>query len=214
VTLGLGVKREAAFVSLFEREVSTRVPSINVEAMSFAVGGYSTIQVLEMLRTKVLPFSPDIAVYVMCMNDFDFAHSSGQIMKYFKKPEKFFLRFLERLYARFFVEHYYDYHFRKNKEMVFAEIIKLNTEMDHRGIDFRVALMPIFENDKSLLQYPIMNMHTEIIATLAEKEIPVIDLQGAFEDIDAPSPPYAFDDVHLTEAGHQVVALRLANELP
>jgi len=213
VTLGLGVDADAAFVRLFEREAASRVPPINVEAMSFAVGGYSAIQVLELIRQSVIQFSPDIAVYVMCMNDFDFVHSSGQIMKYFEKPENFFLRFLERVYAKFFVGHYYDHHFRKNKESVFAEILKLKAEMDDRGIDFRIVIMPIFEGDNSLSQYAILDMHTEIVTTLVDNEIPVVDLLGAFDSVDTQSQSYAFDDVHLNEAGHQLAATRLVDEL-
>ena len=74
------------------------------------------------------------------------------------------------------------YHFRKGRESVFAEIFNLQSEMDRRGIDFRVVLMPIFEGDNASLKYPIMDMHTEIIAALADTDIPVIDLLGGIRE--------------------------------
>jgi lysophospholipase L1-like esterase len=213
VTLGLGVEADATFVSVFEQEASRRAPPVKVEAMSLAVGGYSAIQALELLRDKVTRFSPDIAIYVMCMNDFDFVHSSGQIMKYFKKPENFFFRFAERVYAKFFVEHYYEYHFRKNRDVVFAEILKLSAEMDDRGIDFRIALMPIFETDGVYSEYAIMDMHMEIVATLVENGILVVDLLGEFQKAGLRDSSLAFDDIHLTEPGHRIAARRFVDEL-
>jgi len=78
VTLGIGVEENDTFVRVFEREAGVRLSSVNVEAMSYAVDGYNAIQVLELLRDRVLPFAPDIVVYVMCMNDFDFDRASGK----------------------------------------------------------------------------------------------------------------------------------------
>jgi len=213
VTLGLGVEANDSFVRVFERDARTGTPPIKVEAMSFAVGGYSGIQVAEMLRSKVIPFSPDIVVYVMCMNDFDFTHASGQLMKYFRKPENFLMRFLERTYSKFFTDHYYIYHFQKNRAVVFAEIFKLKTEMDNHGIDFRVALMPIFEDENSLSTYSILAMHTEISTILTENEIPVIDFLHTFTNTNLPRTSFALDELHLNEAGHLIAANHLADEL-
>jgi lysophospholipase L1-like esterase len=213
VTLGHGVDMDATFVRVFEREAGLRVPPVDVEAMSFAVHGYSAIQVLELLRGTVVEFSPDIAVYVMCMNDFDFVHSSGQLMKYFQKPESFFFRMLERVYALYVVDHFYDYHFQKTKETIFAEIVKAKAEMDNLGIDFRVVVMPIFEGDDPSSEYALMDMHKEILTMLGKNKIPTVDLLGAFDQANSEPEYYAFDDVHLTEAGHQLTGTRLVEGL-
>lgn len=213
VTLGLGVDATATFVTLFENAAAARAAPLSVEALSFAVGGYSAIQVLELMRDDVIPFSPDTAVYVMCMNDFDFVHSSGQIMKYFRKPESFFARFLERVYAKFFSGSYYEYHFRKNRDAVFSEIRKLKAEMEQRDIDFRVAIMPIFDIENVSSTYPVADMHADIVETLNKDDIPIIDLLAVFENAEMPVTDLAFDDVHLTEAGHRLVADALVEEI-
>jgi len=113
VTLGIGVEEDDTFTRVFEREAGVRLSSVNVEAMSYAVDGYNANQVLELLRDRVLPFAPDIVVYVMCMNDFDFDRASGKKGKYFKKPDSFFLRVSERAYRKLSGVNYYDYFFTK-----------------------------------------------------------------------------------------------------
>ena len=213
VALGLGVDAEEAFIRQFEKKIAASTPRVNVEAMSFAVGGYSALQVAELIREKVVRFAPDIVVYVMCMNDFDFVHASGQIMKYFRKPENFFLRFVERTYAKFFVDHYYEYHFAKTRDTVFDELYQLKAELDAQGIELVVATMPIFDGDDSGENYPISTMHTEILDALRERNIRVIDFRGTFDNHDAPRQSYAFDDVHLTAEAHELAAQKFAREL-
>lgn len=213
VALGLGVDAEASFVRLFEEKARSGDPPFNVEAMSFAVGGYSALQVIEMIKDKAIPFSPDLIVYVMCMNDFDFVHASGQIMKYFRKPENFLLRFLERTYAKFFVEHYYDYHFHKNKDQVFDEINRLKAELDALGVGLVVAMMPIFDGENAEANYPIASMHREILERLSANNIPIIDFLGTFDNRNVPRSSFAFDDVHLTIEGHQLAAEKFLDEL-
>lgn len=213
VTLGLGVNVEQTFVRLIEQSAQTGEPPIDIETMSFAVGGYSALQITEMIREKAVPYSPDVIIYVMCMNDFDFAHSSGQIMKFFRKPENFLLRFLERTYAKFFVDHYYDYHFQKNKDAVFAAIYRLNSELDVLGTEFIVAMMPIFDGEDADANYPIAAMHREILQRLSAENIGVIDLLGTFDNRDAPRSYFAFDDVHLTAEGHQLAAEKIVHYL-
>jgi lysophospholipase L1-like esterase len=213
VTLGLGVTVEETFVRLVEQLAQTGESPVNIETMSFAVGGYSALQVAEMIRDKAVPFSPDIIIYVMCMNDFDFVHSSGQIMKYFRKPENFLLRFLERTYAKFFVDHYYDYHFQKNKDAIFADISSLNSELDDLGIEFIVAMMPIFDGEDAESNYPVAAMHQEILERLRAENVGVIDLLGTFDNRAAPRSSFAFDDVHLTAEGHRLAAEKLVRYL-
>ena len=213
VTLGLGVAADATFVRLFESQAAAKSPPSRVEAMSFAVGGYSGSQVVEMVREKIIPFSPNTIIYVMCMNDFDFVHSSGQVMKYFRKPGNFLIRFLERTYAKFFVDNYYEYHYRKNKDTVMAELDVLNRELEELDVDFRVLLMPVFKGDQTWTDYPLTDMHTDLLASLKDKGITTIDFLGRFDDRELPRSAYAFDDVHLTEVGHQLVAGELGKEL-
>jgi len=213
VTLGIGVEEDDTFVRVFEREARARLSSDNVEAMSYAVDGYNAIQALELVRDRVLSFAPDIVVYVMCMNDFDFDRASGKKGKYFKKPDSFFLRVLERAYRKLSGVNYYDYFFYKNREIVFSEIMKLKPEIDARGIDFRIALVPIFSTENFQSQYAIMDTHKEIVATLADNDVAVVDLLEAFAQ--EVSHPFSFsiDGQHMNAKGHRRVAVHFIDAL-
>ncbi len=206
VTLGIGVEEEDTFVRVFEHEAGVSRLSFNVEAMSFAVDGYNAIQVLELLRDRVLPFTPDIIVYVMCMNDFDFVRASGKKGKYFNKPDSFFLRALDRVFRRLSGKNYYEYFFHKNKEIVFSEILKQAASMNSFDIEFRVALVPMFRGGNFKSEYLIPDMHKEIATTLIDNDVTVIDLLAAFtQEISHPSF-FALDEIHMNAEGHRLVA--------
>jgi lysophospholipase L1-like esterase len=210
VTLGVGIEEKLTFVRLFEDAADIREASLTVEAMSFAVDGYSAIQSLELLETRAAPFSPDIAVYVMCMNDFDFEHGSGEKIRYFKKPASFFFEKIETLYIRFSGQNYYEYYFNKNKADVFSVIRNHKILMEGMGIDFRIAVAPILDRKNSNNEYKYINMHKEIAGELSEMGVPVIDL---LEVTSKAETSYALDELHLNEAGHQAVANYFAETL-
>jgi len=96
-----------------------------IQALNFAVDGYNTPQIYEMIRTKVLEFSPDKVVYVMCLNDFDFSQSDGKKTLYFKNPRRFFLSTMEKAYRILSGIDYHVFFFRKNKEVVFQNIVDM-----------------------------------------------------------------------------------------
>ena len=75
VTLGIGVENDYTFVRQFETAANSVRPGRKIQALNFSVDGYHTIQIAELLRSKVLQFEPDKVVYVLCLNDFDFSES-------------------------------------------------------------------------------------------------------------------------------------------
>jgi len=212
VTLGIGVENDATFTRLFDREIKARGSSETVETLSFAVDGYSAIQVIELIRAKATAFDPDTVIYVMCMNDFDFVRASGQKIKYFKKPESFFLRTVERVYLKYFGVDYYEYYFENNWDLVLAEILSIRGELAETGADFRVAIMPVFRADDSSGHYSIQALHDNLTTTLRSNDIDVIDLLGILDGVERPAD-LANGELHLNEAGHQVVATRFVEEL-
>lgn len=212
VTLGIGVDAEDTFVRLFDREVNVRGLSERVETLSFAVDGYNAIQILELIRKKVTAFSPDTIVYVMCMNDFDFDRSFGRKIKYFKKPESFFMRTIEYVYLKYSGVDFYEYYFEKNRDAVLAEILSVKGKLDEQNIDFRVAIVPVFRSDSQSGGYSTPGLHDTLTATLRSNRIRVIDLLGMLEDGKHPVD-FARDELHLNQAGHRVVAARFAEEL-
>jgi lysophospholipase L1-like esterase len=212
VTVGIGIEAESTFVRLFDDAANAVNRPGHVEVMSFSVDGYSGRQVLELAREKAAAFSPDTIVYVVCMNDFDFERASGQKQKYFKKPDNFFFRIIGRLYVKYLGGDYYEYSYRKNGLTVLSDIVQTQEELQTRGIDFQVVLMPIFRFDETSASYPLGWLHEEIARKLAEDDVSVIDLLPVLEQ-EAALSTYGADEWHLNNSGHRMVAEQLNEAL-
>jgi len=61
VTMGAGVEDKETYEALLEADL--RRDGMRVESLNFAVFGYSALQNLIVLETKVLPFHPDVLLY-------------------------------------------------------------------------------------------------------------------------------------------------------
>lgn len=214
ITLGLAVSAEETFVRQFEIRANRLHPKRVIQALNFGVAGYNTVQIHEMLRTKVLDFSPNKVVYMMCLNDFDFIESSGKQILYFQKPKSFFAYKVERLYRKLSGIDYHLYFFRKNKLVVFQKIIDMSAMLKQKGVDFQVVILPVFyENTTDFNHYPLMGMHEEIRSFLQDHGISFIDMLDVFAVQKEPPQHYFLDVYHPSVAGHQFIAWQLASLL-
>ncbi|MCP4200887.1 MAG: SGNH/GDSL hydrolase family protein [bacterium] len=214
ITLGLGIHLRETFVRQFEMEASRMKSQPRVQALNFGVDGYNTPQILEVVRTKVLPFSPDKVVYVMCLNDFDFDESSGEKILYFRKPKSFFLLTLEKALQRLQGGDFHRFHFKKNKMVVFQSILDMKEILEPRGIDFQVVLVPVFP-DRPLTfdDYPLLDVHQEIGEFSKEKAISLLDLRAAFAASGGLPRDYALDVWHPNVKGHRFIAEQLLSSV-
>jgi lysophospholipase L1-like esterase len=210
VTLGLKVSEENTFVRLFEKLARDAYPSWRIQAMNFGIDGYHVMQIHELVRTKILRFSPDKVVYVMCLNDFDFEDASGKKMLYFKRPNSFILQKLEHLYKRLSQKDYHRYYFERNKQTAFLYFLKMHDLLKREGIRFQIALLPIFEKtDDGFKNYPLKDLHRQIGNFLAEHKVEAVDLIENFATQDKAPGFYAHDIWHPNEAGHRFIAQHL-----
>ena len=210
VTLGLKVSEENTFVRRFEKLARDAYPSWKIQAMNFGIDGYHVIQIYELLRTKILRFLPDKVVYVMCLNDFDFDDASGGKIRYFKKPNSFFLKKLEALYKRLSQKEYHRYYFERNRQTAFHYLSKMHELLDREGIRFQVVLVPVFEEaDDGFKNYPLKDLHQQIAKILTEHKIEVVDLSENFAKQDKAPKFYAYDIWHPNEEGHGFIAQQL-----
>lgn len=208
VTLGMGVNQEATFVRKFEIAANRKDSRYHrIQALNFGVDGYSTPQIYEMIRTKVLQFSPDKVVYMMCLNDFDFSLSSGKKNLYFKKPASFLVSNIEMAYLRLYGGEFHQYFFRKNKQVVFQNILDMNRLLDEKGISFQVVIVPVFP--ATFDNYPLQGMVKEIAMFLKENGIQVFDLHEAFYESGESPGFYASDIWHPNVKGHRFIARQL-----
>lgn len=215
VTLGLRVNYEDTYVRKFEIYANERSHDCIIETLNFGIDGYNALQIYELLRTRIIEYQPDKVVYVMNMNDFDFENSSGNKIRYFKKPNSFFLEMLETIYKRVCIRFYgkdYDtsfhlYYFNKNKQAVFQAILSMQDLLKKKGIAFQVVLLPFFHPDgDGFKNYSLTIMHREIIDFLTANQIAAFDLLERFQELHDPQSAYAYDIWHPNERGHQLIA--------
>lgn len=210
VTLGMRVSVEETFVRQFEAAANQLESQHMVQALNFAVDGYNTLQVYEMLRTKVLDFAPDKVVYMLCLNDFDFDESSGMKILYFRKPKSFLLSGLEKAYQKLRGGDFHLYHFRKNKKVDFQNLLDMRTMLEREGIRFQVVVLPVFPGSATDFEnYPLRDMHKEIGKFLEENGIRYLDLLEAFTEQGKPPKFYAFDIWHPNAEGHLFIPQKL-----
>lgn len=211
VTFGNGVELEETFVHQLNVEASQLDLPYQVQALNFGTDGYNTPQIYELIRTKILQHSPDIVVYAMCMNDFDFDQASGDKILYFRKPQSFFLMYAEKAHRKLVGGDFHDYFFKKNKDEVYETILRMRTMVEEEGMEFQVVLLPIFSG--TFQTYPIENMHHEIGIFLSENDIEYLDLLNAFKDSGEMPWYFASGVWHPNPIGHQFIAQQLSTWL-
>ncbi len=212
VTLGLKVDSQDTFVNKFTAYAAEKHPGLKIQSLNHGIDGYNTIQIFELLTSKVLQFGPGKVVYVMCLNDFDFEESSGGKIRYFKKPNSFILEKLERLYRRFLRIDFHIWHFKKNKQQVFDKIINMKELLKARNIDLQIAVLPVFkfkDFEKDWNSYPLSQMHFAIRQFLIKEQIKFVDLLESFRNQEKPPAYFAHDIWHPNKEGHDFIAKQL-----
>lgn len=214
VTLGLKVDSEKTFVKVFERMAGEAFRDKQYQAMNFAVDGYNTIQVGELLRTKVLQFKPELVIYVLCLNDFDFQNASGSKIRFFKKPASFFIEKIDLAMGWISTyksdEEYHTLYYNKNKDIVFEEVKKMKSKLDEQGIGFLVVVVPIFPQDfQNFHHYPVRQLHHGIVDYFDREEIDVLDLLSHFEETELSPNFFSLDIWHANEFGHAFIAEKI-----
>lgn len=68
-TFGLGLKLEDTWPKQLERMLNEQLSPSHVEVLNFGVMGYDTIQEVELIKSRVLEYRPDIIILGYCMND-------------------------------------------------------------------------------------------------------------------------------------------------
>jgi lysophospholipase L1-like esterase len=205
VTLGYTVGAEDTLVRQFEVEANRSSSARSVQALNFGIDGYHAVQIAELVRAKVLSFSPDIVVYAMCMNDFDFNQASGKKIRYFRKPNSWFLHKLDKLQRKMSRVDYHIYNYRKNKPEVFRSIVDMRDSVEQAGASLRVIVLPIFP-ESSFDEYPIRQMHDQIGEFFVRNGIGYLDLFDAFALQERPPRHFAADIWHPNLEGNRFIA--------
>ena len=218
ITLGYGEEEPSIFVRRFEDSIRAKLDEQGdgpwVEGLNFGIDGYSAPQIAELLRQRVLDFDPDWVVYSLCLNDFDFATSAGDKVRYFRKPKSFFLVKLEQFYRRARGIDFHTFKFRKNKQRVWRELLAMRDVLAEREAGFLVAVLPIFPVEvNSFAGYPHEEIHRALDDFATANGIPLIDTLTAFRNAGGPPRAYANDVWHPNPDGHRVIGEAISVEV-
>ena len=213
VTLGFGVEFEDVFTERFKANLKDDNSASTIEVLNHGIDGYSSPQVLELLKTRVGQFAPDSVVYVLCLNDFDYEESAGSKNLYFTKPTSFLWNKVEKIYRKNTKTGYHVWYFRKNKEKSFRDIEEMSSYALSNGIEFHVIIIPVFKFNeyykKKFDEYRLRSIHEEISGFLAAANIGYTDFLPLFDSANRPASNFAIDIWHPNEVGHQFIADRL-----
>lgn len=66
-----GVDPNDTYLSALQRKLSSRYPEKNIEAINMSVPGYNTAIEYEVIKSKALPYNPDLIILEYCGNDLD-----------------------------------------------------------------------------------------------------------------------------------------------
>ncbi|MCI0602210.1 SGNH/GDSL hydrolase family protein [bacterium] len=208
-TVGLFVQNDETFVSKFEYYANNQYRNGSVESLNCAIDGYHAVQLLELLKTKVLSLQPDSVVYVMHLNDFDFEFASAKKVLYFKRPNSFLWTDIRNAIWPIIFE-YYEYSYGRNKDAVFRAIKEMSTLLQKKNIDFMIVLLPVFKmTEKDFNNYPHWKLHQAVGKFLSKEHIKGIDLLQSFKDEKRQPRFFAYDVWHLNATGHDYVAKKL-----
>jgi lysophospholipase L1-like esterase len=143
------------------------------------------------------------------MNDFDFEDSSGEKIRYFRKPRSFLIRRLERMPREQFGIDFYRYHYSRTGDRVFAEVEKMRDLANRNDVPFAVAILPVFGDPPAgwrFDNYTLADIHAEVIDNLRARDIEVIDTLPGFQALGRPPGAVALDPWHPNPEGHRVIA--------
>lgn len=202
------------------------------EVLNLGVGGYHTLQEVEMLRVKGLAYQPDVVLLTFCINDFNLA-SDGGVLRRLREggdegaaaPRSRLGRLLGASRLLFFAYHrlrvllppgpdhaQYQERFlggRSNVEVGLALLAELQEQHGFRAL---VAIVPGFRG--AFARYEHRDLH-ERVAEIAGRfpGLEVIDLLEDFRRLDPSGRAFSNDGIHPHPLGHAALAAILYEKL-
>lgn len=190
VTFGWRQRLEDTYPKKLEQLLQAHNKStIQFEVLNFGIGGYNAEQEIELIKTKVLLYNPDLILIGFCPNDGQIGFDGGLWWHFFRGPSRTisFLKLLA-LYKKY-----------KQDELAFlkgpyAELAELSKQ---KNIPVHVCILPMLQGEE--LWIP-----PRFIPLLEELKIPYFNLIPAFKENNVSE--LMFDTVHFSVAGHEFVA--------
>ncbi len=220
ITAGNGISNlHKIYSKVLEQNLQKHYSNKKIEVLNFGVGGYHTLQEIELLRVKGLQYQPDLIVIGFCLNDF-FPNSDGGVVRRLQAnlgPKEAGLMqssagLLKYSRLAFFVYHRTQSLFPKSPEKQVREpdpvpegLVLLSRLQKQYRFQVFFFVVPAFFDDFS--KYPFKPVHEKL-----KKEIDrfptfqLVDLTASFSKISKDGRQFTWDGVHPNEWGHALMA--------
>lgn len=221
VAYGYSVPYEETFAALLARQLNARGNG-HYEVLNFAVNGYSTVAELELYRTKVRAYRPDIVLLAYVLNDplpaafvvqsVGSARKEVDGFRQLARVSQFgawvYLRWLalrqpldsQRNYAGM-------YSTPASWDPTVQALASLQQETRADGARLVAVVFPLLLD---FSDYPMTAIHQQVNAALQAQGIPAIDLLPDFSAIPyGELRPHPNDDTHPNARGHAIAAERI-----
>jgi lysophospholipase L1-like esterase len=221
VAYGYSVPLEQTFARLLEKKLNEN--GRHIEVLNFAVNGYSTIAELELYKTRVREYKPDVVLLAYVLNDplpaAFVVQSVGSARKqtdYFKQLSHY-SQFGAWVYLRWqtltqpmdrqrnYQAMYNNPDSWANTQNALAELATLAREDETR---LGAVIFPLLLDFNA---YPMKEIHRQVGASFQSAGIPYIDLLADFSQIPYMAlRPHPNDDTHPNATGHEIAARKIA----
>jgi lysophospholipase L1-like esterase len=207
-----------------------------IEVLNFGVPGYNLDQETEALRSRALPFAPDVVVVAFCLNDLEgiFSYELGLVQDRATRRRLLLGRLREGVLSRSYFFAWVEYRLAEadarrrfararnplagplyeqavgeQKKALLGKFAVLQTVLASHGIEGVVAAFPVFNGKWE--RYPHLGLHRVIREAAEEAGLRTVDLHDCYT-------AYAFrevrvDVVHPSPAGHRVAAHAIRDAL-
>jgi lysophospholipase L1-like esterase len=219
VTFGYGVSYEQSFAFLLEQQLNQQKQPRKVEVLNFSVNGYGLESYLEVLKTKVPAFKPDLIVIGYCLNDpaptsvvFEAVGVAMKRNASYKELAKYsqFVAWVKYLYDNAFSRYQQerDFHRYYTDPAVLStldsEFIEARSLSEQENAKLLVMIYPYLTN---FSDYQFSYVHALIAGMLSRHNIAGLDLYGALASESAENLRVTKDDfTHPNARGHQLIA--------
>lgn len=224
VAYGYSVPLEQTFARLLEQQLNNE--KHKVEVLNFAVNGYSTVAELELYKTRVREYHPDIVLLAYVLNDplpaafvVQSVGSARKQVDYFSQLSRYsqfgawvYLRWQKLTQSldrnRNYQAMYSNQEGWKATENAFSELEKLTKE---DGAQLGAVIFPLLLDFNN---YPMLAIHQQVGNAFQSAGIPYIDLLQDFSSVPYMQlRPHPNDDTHPNATGHAIAAKKIAQWL-
>ena len=199
---------------------------LTYEVLNMGVSGYHTLQEAELLRTRGVPYQPDLVLVTFCVNDF-YLRSDGEVYEKLINNERhrdrakmlsdaanflmtrsrlafvLYHSFKHRLYDE---DKAYRERFLNDGSTVDAGFRILSETQKRQGFQSRILILPAFTENFD--NYDYGRVHAKVFQAANQfPDLTVIDLLPRFSKIRNDASHFAIDDgIHMNEQGHWAMA--------